>query len=246
MRTLVKAITFDAAGTLFQLREAVGEGYAKVAKRHGLTLRPGEVEDAFRLVWSRLPPPHSVSPEGSASLVSPEESDARERLWWKELVRQVVDTCGFEGLEGQAFDNLFEDLFAYYASPSVWALCQGVRGLLDRLKGAGLSLAVVSNFDSRLEGIVEGLGIRPYFRALICSGKTGASKPDPAIFLAAAAALEVPPEWILHVGDDRKRDLEGARAAGFEAQLIAPGTLSSAPFWNTLLAPFASQPTDCH
>ena len=47
----------------------------------------------------------------------------------------------------------------------------------------------------------------------------GAEKPNPAIFLAACELLKVKPEEAVHVGDDRRNDVWGARDAGCDAWL---------------------------
>jgi FMN phosphatase YigB (HAD superfamily) len=49
--------------------------------------------------------------------------------------------------------------------------------------------------------------------------KVGAEKPNPAIFLAACELLKVKPEEAVHVGDDRRNDVWGARDAGCDAWL---------------------------
>jgi putative hydrolase of the HAD superfamily len=45
-------------------------------------------------------------------------------------------------------------------------------------------------------------------------------KPDPGIFLAAAALLGVEPGQVLHVGDDPALDMVGARDAGLRTAWI--------------------------
>lgn len=46
-----------------------------------------------------------------------------------------------------------------------------------------------------------------------------AEKPNPTIFLKACELLGVNPEDAVHVGDDRRNDLWGARDAGCDAWL---------------------------
>ena len=45
---------FDAAGTLIELREPVGETYARVARAHGVALSPDQLEATFRMADRRL------------------------------------------------------------------------------------------------------------------------------------------------------------------------------------------------
>jgi beta-phosphoglucomutase-like phosphatase (HAD superfamily) len=46
-----------------------------------------------------------------------------------------------------------------------------------------------------------------------------AEKPNPTIFLKACDLLDVKPEEAVHVGDDRRNDVWGARDAGCDAWL---------------------------
>ncbi len=65
-------------------------------------------------------------------------------------------------------------------------------------------MAVVSNFDTRLRDILEGLGVLDLFDAVVVSAEVGAEKPNPVIFEAACEQLGVRPEEAVHIGDDRR------------------------------------------
>lgn len=64
---------------------------------------------------------------------------------------------------------------------------------------------------------VEQIGIAQYFDFVISSEKVGVAKPDPAIFQAATALASVASAAIVHVGDDPRRDVLGAQAAGMRS-----------------------------
>jgi len=49
--------------------------------------------------------------------------------------------------------------------------------------------------------------------------QVAAEKPNPTIFLKACELLGVNPEDAVHVGDDRRNDIWGARDAGCDAWL---------------------------
>ena len=87
-----------------------------------------------------------------------------ERDWWKELVRRVFEPWD----RFRQFDEYFAELFAYFAQPKAWTLYPEVAETLSALEKRGIILSVISNFDSRLIGILEGLGdgtlVRAYFR----------------------------------------------------------------------------------
>jgi putative hydrolase of the HAD superfamily len=59
------------------------------------------------------------------------------------------------------------------------------------------------------------------------SGVLGVAKPDPAVFLATAAGLGLPPERICHIGDSGMYDADGAAAAGMVAVHVDPLGLCS-------------------
>ena len=64
---------------------------------------------------------------------------------------------------------------------------------------------------------VQRVGLGAYFVGSMSARDAGVGKPDPRIFLAAAQALQVAPENILHVGDDAALDVLGAMGVGMQA-----------------------------
>lgn len=94
--------------------------------------------------------------------------------------------------------------------------------LMD-LRERGLRLAVVSNWDWSLTDVLGGLGLLPLLDAVLTSAEVGAAKPDPAIFEAALAAVGCAAADAVHVGDSAEHDVQGARAAGLQALLLARG-----------------------
>ena len=102
---MLKAVFFDAAGTLFEAREPVGHTYARIARQHGLDAADGAVSTGFRRAFSSTPG-LAFGPNRPAG-----EIRRLEREWWYELVRR-----SFEGLgEFDNFDAFFDELFAYFA-----------------------------------------------------------------------------------------------------------------------------------
>jgi len=205
----VRAVLFDAAGTLIETARPVGEVYAERARAHGVSLPAARVDDAFRRILAQAPPLlfADAPPDRIASL---------EAGWWRNLVRST-----FLAADGSArlrdFDGFFAGLYAHYASASAWRARPGAHEALRRLRELGLATGVVSNFDGRLPGILAGLGLAERLDVVMLPGEARAAKPDPRIFALALARLRVPPSAAVFVGDDRARDLEGARAAGLAA-----------------------------
>ena len=63
---------------------------------------------------------------------------------------------------------------------------------------------------------IHRIGIASYFSASISAQQFGVAKPDPRIFQAAASALNVRPEDVLHVGDDAALDVLAALGCGMQ------------------------------
>lgn len=61
------------------------------------------------------------------------------------------------------------------------------------------------------------IGISSHFRAAISAREFGVGKPDPRIFHAAAGAVDLRPQDMLHIGDDATLDGLGALNAGMQA-----------------------------
>jgi len=204
----LRAVTLDAAGTLFTVAEPVGETYARIAGRHGLGVGAARAEEGFRRAFATAPP---LAFPGA----SPTRLDAHERAWWYAIVRQALAATA-----GPELDACFAELYAHYASAAAWRVLPEAPGVLADLRARGLRLAVVSNFDGRLGRVLDGLELRPLVDAVIVSSRAGSAKPDPAIFHAALAALDVRAGEALHVGDGPVEDALGALGAGLRAALV--------------------------
>jgi putative hydrolase of the HAD superfamily len=214
---MIRAVLFDAGGTLIRVRGSVGAVYAGVAAGHGVEVDADEIEARFRAAFAQMPP-----------LCFPAEADAElpqlERNWWKQLVRDV-----FAGVDVPDFDAYFNELFDYFADPQSWELYGDVRSALEALEGRGVRMGVVSNFDFRLQRILEGKGIAPFFDAIVLSARSGYAKPDPLIFRAAVEKLAASTSEALHVGDSEEEDVRGAEAAGLRALLVVRRGLAAGP-----------------
>ena len=94
-------------------------------------------------------------------------------------------------------------------------LFDDARPALEKLS-ARFPLVCVSNGNAD----VQRIGLGGFFRASISARAFGVGKPDPRIFHAAAGALDVRPEEVLHVGDDATLDALGAINAGMQAAWV--------------------------
>ena len=90
---------------------------------------------------------------------------------------------------------------------------------IDTLRAAGWRTAVVSNCTHETATLWKGTPLAPRFDAVAFSVELGVAKPDPAIFLAACAALRVPPAQCLYVGDGADDELPAAAGLGMNVVL---------------------------
>jgi putative hydrolase of the HAD superfamily len=199
---MIKAISFDAVGTLFCLTQTVGDHYALVGSEVGLTLGPRELDRAFYVAWKQMPRRTAID--------GPRPND--DKAWWCELVNLVLDQVA-PSLSEFDRDNFFEIAYEHFAEAGVWELYPEVVGVLEKLRPR-FQLAVISNFDGRLRFILRHLGISKRFAHVFVSSEIGADKPDPEIFRRAVKIISLKPNEVLHVGDDPERDWKAACEAG--------------------------------
>jgi putative hydrolase of the HAD superfamily len=209
----IKAIFFDAVGTLFELTKTVGDHYAYVGREIGLDLDAQSLDRVFHAVWKQMPQRGAID--------GPREND--DKFWWRELVDLVLDQVA-PSLSEFDRDNFFEVAYEHFAEPDVWELYPEVRGVLEELEPR-FKLAVISNFDGRLRLILRHLSISKFFTNIFVSSELGADKPDPEIYRRALKLMNLKPNEVLHVGDDSQRDWQAATAAGLQVfQLKRPET----------------------
>ncbi|MBI3448353.1 MAG: HAD-IA family hydrolase [Acidobacteria bacterium] len=203
----LRAVSFDLGGTLISAWPGVGAIYADVCRAHDVTVSAEECHRGFEAAWARRAALAVPGRDRFSSFPGGEDG------WWGGVVAEVLASCGVDpGLAPgvEAFREAF-------ASPGAWRIYDDVLDALDALRAAGYRLAILSNWDSRMTGLLERLSLTPRFDALLCSAVEGMEKPHPEFFARLSRELGVPPPEILHIGDLVREDYLGARAAGMRA-----------------------------
>jgi putative hydrolase of the HAD superfamily len=212
MSTSIRVVFFDAADTLFHLNGSVAEMYLEHAVQFGFPKTPDSlraIAQGFGRAFHDAPPPLFAATDAAQIKQS-------ERMWWFDIVHNVFYRVGMF----ERFDDFFEQVFQVFEDPKSWQLFPETAEVLSGLKGEGLELGIISNFDSRLFSVMRGLGIADAFQTVTISSLTRAAKPAPKIFHLALEKHAVDPEEALHVGDSLRDDVEGARQAGLHAVLL--------------------------
>lgn len=203
---MLQALTFDVTGTLIH-SPRLGEIYSEILQRHGIAIEPDEARRLIGVVWRELA---CLADPGRDRFTSHPEG---ERGWWRRFVERLCE------LHGASPPSRFAtaELFHRFGTAGGWEVYPEVPKVLAELREQGLRLGVISNWDSRLPGLLDRLGIARYFDAVTYSAAAGVEKPDRRIFLQALRSLGVDPGAALHIGDGRLEDVEGAIAAGLRA-----------------------------
>lgn len=107
-----------------------------------------------------------------------------------------------------------------YASPALDAppaLDPGAAFAIATLVDRGIAVSLVSNTlrtpGTVLRQIIADAGLLEAFTSVVFSDECGIRKPDPEIFQRALGNLGVEAQHAVHVGDDPRLDVEGARLA---------------------------------
>jgi putative hydrolase of the HAD superfamily len=209
---MLKVVFFDAASTLFEARAPIGASYARIARKYGVEASGDAVSGGFRRVFHNAPG-LAFGPGRAAG-----ELRELEYRWWRDIVART-----FAGLGAFTdFDAYFAELFTFFGNPANWEVDPIAPVTLQALRDRGLKLGIISNFDYRLYGILDGLGLAGYFDSITISSEAGFAKPAPEAFLIAMAKHSVAPGEAMHVGDSARMDVDGALAVGIAGVLIDP------------------------
>ena len=199
----VKAVVFDAVGTLIYPQPGVAAAYqAAIEKHFGVQIDKEVVSAAVRSALTS----RSAGDELTTS-------ESQEREFWSDLVKQLCPA-------GKAFNACFEELFAHFGDAANWRVFDDTATTIRGLQQLGLPVAIASNFDDRLNAVCDGLPEVASIPHRIVSSLVGYRKPATPFFEAVAKVLNLSPAKILMVGDDPTNDVNGARAAGLQAVLI--------------------------
>lgn len=123
-------------------------------------------------------------------------------------------------------ETIFRQLVAGRIQPLA-----GVRALLEGLQKAGFRQAVASSAPlANIDVLLDATRLRPFFDAVVSASRLP-GKPDPAVYLEAAARLGVAPAGCVVV-EDAVAGVEGARRAGMRCIAVTntnlPASLAAA------------------
>lgn len=149
------------------------------------------------------------------------------------LPAEVVEARGTAALSDEK-EAIYREIYAPTIRP-----VEGLRPLLEELRRKGIRCAVGSSgCRANVEFVLEKCGIAEFFaeEARVSGDSVTRCKPDPEIYLMAAARLGLAPEECL-VFEDAKAGIEAATRAGV-SHVIALATSLSADELRTTRAKY--------
>ncbi len=218
-RAALRAVLFDAGNTLVHLDYAFIAG---VLAEHGHPRAPLDIRIAEYTAKAAID--EHLAPRPAAETV--------EGLLWRDEQRERPSYFGIAlhalGIPDEAAPPILDALQAHNRERCLWRVMEpDTPDVLAGLQARGLTLAVISNADGRVESDLERAGLRSHFATVVDSHVVGVEKPHPAIFTLTLERIQATPETAMYVGDVFSIDVLGARGAGLHAVLV--DTLSRYP-----------------
>jgi putative hydrolase of the HAD superfamily len=207
-----KVIFLDAVGTLFGVKDSVGEVYRSIAQQFGVDADAETLNQAFLQSFRDADP---MAFPG----IPADELPHHEYVWWEAIaIRTFYEAGVFEQFTD--FPAFFAALYHHFTTAEPWFVYPDIHAALNQWRSQGIALGVLSNFDSRLHAVLPALGLADFFSSVTVSTEVGAAKPNLQIFQAALRKHDCSPSEAWHIGDSQREDYDGAKAAGLRAILL--------------------------
>jgi len=207
----IRALLFDINSTLIDIEtdERMEECYRAIAHLltyQGIDLRRWAVHDLY----------FQVMGEQFAQSLEPYPEFDVVAVWREVLSRNATEYTRSLPAEKLAQLPLLIAELQRGISRKRLCLYPQVRETLDQLK-TRYRLAVVSDAQTAY-GVPElrAVGLAEYFDPIVISGDYGYRKPDPRLFQHALDKLQIAADQAIFIGNDRFRDIFGARRLGMK------------------------------
>jgi 2-haloacid dehalogenase len=200
MSDATRALTFDVFGTVVDWRSGVAAEGRRLGELHGIEADWFEVADAWRALYG---PYMGMVRLGELPWTN---FDRLHRM----SLDQVIDELNIKG-----FDPVVRDEFthAWERLPAWPDAADGLRALGERF-----TVATLSNGNQAQQRALMSFTGLP-FQRLLSAEDSRHYKPDPDVYLGAAAALGLAPSEVMMVAA-HKGDLRAAQAAGLRAAFV--------------------------
>jgi putative hydrolase of the HAD superfamily len=195
----VRAVFFDVDFTLIYPGPMFrSEGYRAFCDRYGIGVDESKFERA----------------------VADGADDAYDAEVFVQYTRRIIEGMGGEGARVEACAR---EIYDEWAGCHHFELYDEVPGVLRELSAAGVRIGLISNSHRCLTSFQSHFELGGLIAGAISGPEHGYMKPNPTIFQAALARVNVRAEESLMVGDSVRQDIEGALRTGMKAVLLHRG-----------------------
>jgi putative hydrolase of the HAD superfamily len=138
--------------------------------------------------------------------------DARGRVHKSLVYPAILASFGGDSTVADELLADYQQRCCQYARPF-----PGMADTLSTIRSKGLAIGIVTNGEAEFQWRhIDALSLRELVDAVLISEVEGLRKPEKALFVRAAARLNVAPTKCLFVGDNPTADILGAHAAGMK------------------------------
>ena len=209
---MIKVITFDFYNTLVKFWPPLEEIQQVACWKMGLSVSREAIRRGYAkadILFNR------ANEEEPLSLRSPE----RRLEFFAEYEQIILETAGVPvttGLARQIWGLAI-------AVPKEFTPFEDTMPALESLRERGYRLGVITNLRADLEPLIRRAGLEGVLDFSVTSAQAGIEKPHPPIFREALRRAGAAPEEVLHIGDQVRSDVAGARDVGMQAALLDRG-----------------------
>ena len=208
---MIKAVFFDWFNTLIHFDPPRAELYNRVFQQFGIELPPKAIMRGI------LAGDLYCFEENTKSPVE-ERSDEEQAEVYSYYPKAILTEAGVKVSEDLPLKIL--EIVQQQFKGDALVLFDDVLSTLKMLKERRLILGLITNATREKVSLHSKLGLEHYLDFVVTSQEVGADKPKPPIFLAALERAGAKAFEAIHVGDQYKLDVVGAREAGINPILI--------------------------
>ena len=203
-----RAVFFDVGETLVHVDPSFADLFVTVLAGAGHDRSVEDVREASAHVYEGF---SRASRERSMWTTTPEGS----RTFWTRIYERMLADLGIA--QG---DGLAATLYREFTRMEKYVLFEDVRPTIEVLRASGLTLGVVSNFESWLEEWFGAHDLVEAFPVRVISGIEGLEKPDERIYRLGLERAGVAADESVYVGDNPEFDVDPPVALGMFAVLV--------------------------
>lgn len=217
---MIDTVTFDLWNTLItsspmdnlKFKSKRIEGFIEILSQIDLDINREKMEQAYDQSFKR----YKVIQERE------EDISTREQV---EIILKCLENPKLMELDEVVLSKL-EEILATQILSDLPVLIDGTQEILSYLKNKNYKTGLICNTGRSpgrvLREVIKRRNILHFFDALTFSDELRIRKPNPKIFLHTLESLNSSPATSLHIGDELKSDILGAKRCGMSAGWLVP------------------------